>query len=122
MEWITGDSSWNPIAFEARLFHVWLLERGTAPVMWSPRHTWVWAPPPDAMAWKTINLRDYCQPQSFMIRFWHVPKQGVVAKIFTTYVLCLVVGFLLLGWVGLRTSYDERKWSAEGEGRISETA
>lgn len=24
MEWLTGDRSWNPIEFDARLFHLWL--------------------------------------------------------------------------------------------------
>ena len=113
MEWLTGDGSWNPILFHARLFHVWLFEPGTAPVMWTPRHTWVWTPPPDAMAWKSINLRDYCQPQSFMVRFWHVPKEGVVKRIFATYVSSLVAGLLLLIWVVLRTMHDERTFFLE---------
>lgn len=120
MEWLTGDSSWNPIVFHARLFHVWLFEPGTAPVIWTPRHTWVWTPPPDAMPWKSINLRDFCQPQSFMVRFWHVPKPDVVRRIFTTYVSCLVAGVLLLIWVVLRTMQDKRTAFAGREGPTSE--
>lgn len=110
MEWITGDSTWNPVVFYARLFHVWLLEPGTGAVLWTPRHTWVWTPPPDAMAWKAINLRDYCQPQSFLVRFWHVPTQGTATKIFVIYLTCLLAGIGLLGWVVLRTIRDQRLW------------
>jgi hypothetical protein len=103
LEWLNGDSVWNPIAFHARLFRVWLLESGTAPVMWTPQHTWVWTPPPDPMPWKSINLRDYCQPQSFILHFWHTPKQGVGVRIFATYVFCFVLGVPLLIWVVIRT-------------------
>jgi hypothetical protein len=122
LEWITGDSVWNAVWFHSRLFGVWLTSARDSPVLWTPKHLWLWTPPPDAPPWKTINLRDYCQPQSFMARFWHVPKQGIVAKIFATYVSCLAAGAFLLYWVGLRTMHDERTWSAEGEGRIGETA
>ena len=64
---------------------------------------WVWTAPPDAPPWKSINLRDYCQPQSFMVRFWRVPKNGVVLRLFSTYVCSLMLGVLLLGLVVVRT-------------------
>lgn len=120
LEWMNGDSVWSPIAFHARLLHVWLFEPGAAPVMWTPKHIWVWTPPSDAMAWKSINLRDYSQPQSFMIRFWRVPKQGVVQRIFAMYVLSLVAGILLLIWEVFRTVRDERAWFLKREDCISE--
>ncbi len=120
LEWMNGDSVWNPVAFHARLLHVWLFEPGTAPVMWTPKHTWVWTPPLDAMTWKSINLRDYCQPQSFMVRFWHVPTQGVVRAIFAMYVSSLVAGLLLLILVVLRTMQDERTLFLEVGGRNRE--
>ena len=102
LEWITGDSVWNHIQFNARLFRVWF-HGGTAPVPWTPAHIWIWTPPADAQPWKSIDLRQFCQPQSFMLRFWHVPKNGTVMAIFLLYVGSLVVGLLLLAWVGLRT-------------------
>jgi len=108
MEWINGDNDWNHILFNARLFRVWLSDPGNAPVLWTPKHIWIWTPPPDAMPWKSINLRDYCQPQSFMLRFWHVPKSGTVLRIFATYVFLLVLGILMLAWVVLRTMKDQR--------------
>lgn len=77
-------------------------------MLWSPKRTWVWTPPPDAPPWKSVNLRDYCQPQSFMLRSWHVPKSGVVLRIFVTYVFSLVLGTLLLAWVVVRTVKDQR--------------
>jgi len=107
MEWITGDSVWNAVQFNGRLFRVWISNTGNAPVLWTPKHVWVWTPPPDAMSWKSINLRDYCQPQSFMVRFWHLPKNGVVLGIFITYVSSLVLGVVLLSWVVLRTVNEQ---------------
>ena len=73
------------------------------PVMWTPAHIWVWVPPADALPWKSINLRQYCQPQSFVVRFWDVPKSGVVLVVFLVYVGSLAVGLLSLTWVVLRT-------------------
>ena len=107
MEWITGDSIWNPVQFNARLFEIWVSNPGKAPVLWTPEHIWVWAPPPDAPPWKTLNLRDYCQPQSFMVRFWHIPKQGVLLGVFATYVFSFVLGVVLLIWVVVRTVKDQ---------------
>ena len=108
MEWLTGDSSWNPIEFDVRLFRAWLFDHGGAPDLWTPKHTWVWTPPPDAPPWRSIDLRDYCQPQSFMLRFWRVPKSGVVLRIFVTYVSALVLAVLLLIWVVSRTVQEQR--------------
>src|ERR1035438_8438632 len=102
IEWVTGDPDWNQVVFNARLFRIWL-KGGTAPVVWTPKHIWIWTPPPDAPAWKSVDLRKYCQPQSFMLRFWHVPKSGIVLVVFLVYVGSLVVGVLLLTWVVLRT-------------------
>jgi hypothetical protein len=96
MEWIAGDSVWNAVEFNAKLFQVWLSDSSKVPVLWTPKHVWVWSAPPDATPWKTINLHDYCQPQSFMIRFWHAPKSGVVLRIFMTYLCSLILGVLLL--------------------------
>jgi hypothetical protein len=101
MEWITGDSVWNPVEFNAKLFRVWLSGGGNAPVLWTPNHVWVWSAAPDTPPWKTINLRDYCQPQSFMLRFWHVAKSGVVLRVFVIYVCSLILGVFLLACVVL---------------------
>jgi hypothetical protein len=102
IEWVTGDPDWNQVVFNARLFRIWL-EGGTAPVVWTPKHIWIWTPPPDAPAWKSVDLRKYCQPQSFVVRFWNVPKNGAVLVIFLLYVGSLVMGLLLLIWVVVRT-------------------
>jgi hypothetical protein len=112
LEWLTGDAVWNPIGFHARLLRVWLSDNGSTPVLWTPKHIWVWTPPPDAQPWKSIDLREYCQPQSFLVRFWHVPKQGTAFKIFTLYLTCLILGVLLLAWVVVRTIRDQRDVAA----------
>jgi len=121
MEWITGDSVWNSVQFNAKLFRVWLSDAGNSPVLWTPSHIWIWSPPPDAPPWKSINLRDYCQPQSFMVRFWRVPKNGVVLGIFVTYVSSLVLGLAFLAWAVFRTVKEQRTEQA-GEFRLDSTA
>jgi len=121
MEWITGDGVWNPVQFDARLFRVWLSDSGNSPVRWTPQHIWVWTAPPDAPPWRSINLRDYCTPQSFMVRFWHLPKQGQVAAIFAIYPTCLILGVLLLGWVLFRTAKSNRSWVPEREEEVAAT-
>jgi len=55
-----------------------------------------------------MDLRDFCQPQSFMVRFWHVPKNGVVLAIFRMYVTSLVLGLVFLTWVVVRTLKENR--------------
>src|ERR1035437_5989742 len=113
-EWITGDADWNHVLFNARLFRVWL-EGGTAPVVSTPKHLWVWSPPPDAQLWKSVDLRKYFQPQSFMLRSWHVPLRGTALVIFIMYVGSAISGLLLLAWVICRT-VKERREDAAGEG------
>jgi len=102
MEWFAGDSVWSEIQFDARLFSVWL-KGGTEPVPWTPSHLWVWAAPPGAQSWKTVNLRDYAAPQSFLLYYWKTPLQGSDLIIFRMCWLSLVLGPLLLTWVITRT-------------------
>jgi hypothetical protein len=105
-ERITGDNDWNHILFNARLFHTWISAGSSGPVVWTPSHIWIWTAPPDAPPWKGLNLLDYCQPQSFLVRFWHVPKSGVVALIFALYFSALLVGVLGLAWTLISTAKD----------------
>ncbi len=107
VEWQDGDLVWNPITFNARLFRVWL-RNSPAPVLWTPKHNWQWTAPPGGMQWITIDLREYCQPQSFMVRFWDVPKDGIVLGIFAIYVFSLGLGVLMLIWVVLRTVHEQK--------------
>jgi len=119
VEAITGDSLWNNVTFNARLFKIWLSD-GNSPVIWTPNHIWIWSPPPGAPQWRSINLRDYCPPQSFMLRFWRVPKQGVVFNLFMLYVLSLVVGIASSVWVVMKTLRDEKYYAAAEKHRNAE--
>jgi hypothetical protein len=102
-EWINGDSVWNHIEFNARLFRIWF-HGGTAPVMWKPWHIWVWTPPADAPPWKSIDLRPLCLPQSFMVRNWTLHTNVLILLIvFRIYLTSFVVGLLSLSLVVLRT-------------------
>lgn len=46
--------------------------------------------------------------QSFIVRCWRVPKNGVVLRIFITYLCSLILGVLLLGLVIVRTVEEAR--------------
>jgi hypothetical protein len=102
LEWYAGDRVWNEVQFDALLFSVWL-KGGTDPVPWTPSHYWVWAPPKDAPAWKTVNLRDYADPQSFLLYYWNRPIKQSELFIFIVCWIALIVGPLLLAWVIART-------------------
>jgi len=113
VEWEDGDLVWNPITFDARLFRVWL-RNPPSPALWTPAHVWQWTAPPEAKPWITIDLREYSQPQSFMVRFWHVSKNGFVLRVFAMYLVLLFVGVAMLAWVILK-SVKERKSGYAGE-------
>jgi hypothetical protein len=107
LEWYAGDNVWNEIVFDGRLFGVWL-KGGVDPVPWTPAHTWAWTVPPDAQPWKTVNLRDYADPQSFLWLYSKVPLEGTNLVIFRICWFSLVLGPLLLVWVIVRTLKEER--------------
>jgi hypothetical protein len=114
MEWIVGDSVWNEVTFNARLFSVWR-KGGTAPVPWTPYHVWVWEAPPDTPDWKGIDLRTYSQPQSFMLHHWNKTLNKVDLVIFRICVISLVAGPLLLFLVVFRTVKESRETKAPRE-------
>ena len=102
LEWYAGDRVWNEVQFDALLFSVWL-KGGTDPVPWTPLHYWVWTPPKDAPPPKTVNLRDYADPQSFLLYYWNRPIKESELFIFNVCWIALIVGPLLLAWVIART-------------------
>jgi hypothetical protein len=106
MQWLTGDPVWNEIAFNARAFSVW--RSGCPPTPWTPVHIWVWAPPPGAEPWKTIDLQAYCKPQSVLLQWWSKPAEGPAPAIFRLYLVSLILGIILLVLVVIKTIKDER--------------
>jgi hypothetical protein len=102
LEWLAGDSVWNEVLFDARLFQVWF-KGGDDPVSWTPTHIWAWTAPPDAKPWKTINLRDYADPQSFLLYYWGTQLSGSDVVIFRICWISAALGPLLLLWVVGRT-------------------
>jgi hypothetical protein len=107
MEWQSGDNVWNEVRFNARLFRVWL-KGGTDPVLWTPSHVWTWAPPKDAQPWKSVNLRDYADPQSFLLYYFNAPLDGSNLVIFRICWLASILGPLLLAWAVARTCSPTR--------------
>jgi hypothetical protein len=102
LEWFAGDNVWNEVLFDARLFGVWM-KHGKDPVPWTPAHFWAWTPPPDAQPWKTVNLRDYADPQSFLLYYWGMPLTGPDLLILRICLLSVFISPLLLAWVVART-------------------
>jgi hypothetical protein len=102
LEWFAGDRVWNEIRFNARLFSAYL-KSGKDPVPWTPTHYWAWTPPPDAPPWKTLNLKEYADPQSYLLYYWRVPLKGSDLLVFRICWVSLLLGPLLLLWVIVRT-------------------
>jgi hypothetical protein len=103
IEWLTGDSVWNEIVVNARLFRVWL-EGGTDPVPFQAEHIWAWTAPPDAPKWKEINLRQFAQPQSILFYYLDKPRDTKLEVLLRSYAACIPIGLLLLVggvWSGL---------------------
>src|SRR5262249_36648821 len=102
LEWFSGGSVWSEIEFNARVFSVWL-KGGKEPVPWTPTHIWAWTMPPDAQPWKSLNLRDFADPQSFLLFYWKIPLEGTDLLILRICLLSAIAGPLLLLWVIRRT-------------------
>ncbi len=96
MEWLTSDNVWNEVTFDARLLRVWWHE-GKDPVMWTPSHIWVWERPPEAPAWKEIDLRKYSDPQIFVFYYWNRDRNASEESLMRFYLFCLAAGILLMG-------------------------
>src|SRR5262249_16700211 len=94
LEWLAGDSVWNPVEFNARLFQTWL--RGNAaPAPWTPKHVWMYEPPPESPPVKTIDLREFSEPQAMLVKLWDVPKVGRDLRLFLFYLLAFPAGVAL---------------------------
>jgi hypothetical protein len=105
MEWMNGDPVWNPVTFDSRLFEVWM-QRGSKPVLWTPTHMWLWGPP-GAPSWVAVNLRDYCNPQSFLLQVWGVPRDAGAQSAFRLFAFSMLAGPLLLIWSAVRSMWLE---------------
>ena len=102
LEWYGGDNVWNEVLFDARLFGIYM-KGGTDPAPWTPIHNWAWAPPKDVQPWKTVNLREYADPQSFLLYYWSRPIKESELAIFRICLISLFLGPALLAWVVART-------------------
>jgi multisubunit Na+/H+ antiporter MnhB subunit len=114
LEWFAGDNVWNEVIFDARLFGVWW-RGGTEPVPWTATHIWVWSPPADAPAWKTVNLRDYADPQSFLLFFWNKSLDGNNLTILRIYLSSLFLGPVLMLWAFARTVREQSQSEIAGQ-------
>ena len=102
LETLAGDSVWNAIRFHSRLLDVWL-HGGAGPVWWTPRHIWMYEPPPGAPPWKEIDLRRLCEPQSILLKSI---RKGQMTPLSGCYLLSLITGVLLIGF-SVRAAFQE---------------
>jgi hypothetical protein len=105
LEWFAGDGVWNEVAFDARLFRVWL-RPGTDPVPWTATHVWVWEAAQDSPPWRTVNLRDYATPQSYLLFNWNESLDGIALTNWRILGISLILGPLLLISVLIRAVID----------------
>jgi hypothetical protein len=103
MEWINGDPVWSGPVFELRLVRAWL-RPGNEPVLWNATHHWVWEPPLNVPAeFRTIDLRDYCTPQSILLQYWNAKPEGANLATFRLSLFSAFAGPLLLLFAAIRT-------------------
>ena len=95
MEWLTSDPLWNEVTFSARLFRVWW-RGGSDPVPWTATHLWVWTPPKDVPAWRTIDLKKIADSQSFVFYYWRRPIDYSQERLIRFYLVSLAIGLGML--------------------------
>lgn len=106
MQWINSDPTWNEVAFRAREFNLWL--KGCPSTPWKPNYVWVWETPGGAIPWKTIDLRNYCEPQSTLLRDWNNHLDNTSLALFRMCAISLVIGVFLLIALVWRTAGETR--------------
>jgi hypothetical protein len=102
LEWYYGDPVWSEIRVDASLFSSWMT-KGNDPIYWTPMHHWAWTAPPDAPPVKRVNLREYDDPQSFLLYYWTTPLNGSNRVVFRMCLVSLFIGPLLLLWLVVDT-------------------
>jgi hypothetical protein len=118
-EELVGDPRWNHVWFNARLFTIWW-RHPAGPVPWTPEHQWMYERPKDVPPAKTIDLREWSQPQPMLVRTWGIPLSGTQRQIWVLLLLSGVAGPLLLITAGYgllrRASSPDIKTSAGSSG------
>jgi len=109
MEWINGDPAWNEITFNARSFALW--RKGCPSTPWTPTHVWVWEPPAGAVAWKSIDLRNYCETQSALLKSWNSSNEwaGFAIRVCLSGLVVGVLSMAALLWQTFRQQKGLRK-------------
>ena len=96
LEHLLDDSRFNHPRFNLKLFHSRVL---SADEQWPQPERWWFDKPPDAPPVRSVNLRDYAEPQPLIFASTKAPRLANILK------LSLLAGVSLLGlvcWVGTR--------------------
>jgi len=94
-EELQGDPRWNQIWFNARLFSIWWQHPAGA-VLWKPDHQWMYDPPPGYPAPQAFDLKEWSQPQSYLITSWSAPHPGMRGVFWVLILLSGIGGPILL--------------------------
>ncbi len=112
---LVGDAKWNQITFNARLFAIWWRSPPGA-VLWTPTQHWMWEIPPDAPRAKTIDLTEWAQPQSLLLRGWNVPRKGRFGVLWFLLLLAGLIGPTMLVIAALRYRPPPKEAAPKHEG------
>jgi hypothetical protein len=94
LEWLAGDSVWNPVQFHARMLEAWWKGR---PVLWRPVHYWMYELPAGMPPPKLIDFHAYSDPQPLVLKMSPLPKVGVRLYGFAMLIGLAILGPLMLG-------------------------
>ena len=99
------EPDWNHIRFNARLFDVWLGRPAlglSAERLWTPEEIWLFRKaPPDAPAWKTVDLVPLAHPQPALLSQWR-RRTPAMKEWWFVFPVGFGLGVVLLGTLVLR--------------------
>lgn len=102
IEALQGETTWNHVRFNARLFDAWLHDRHgpAAPNTLERGRGWDARGRHRVPEWKNVDWTVFAQPQPLLIRLWGLEVSQVERSLRILCFLCLLSGLLLLAWCG----------------------
>lgn len=99
LENLQHDPRWNHLRFNWQLMKIWAVGNSPQPELWPPPSHWWFVKPNDAQPEKTVDLREFANPQPILAQIWR-PTMQASPKSFSL-VRALTTIFLAAGLMGL---------------------